>query len=1159
MRNHAYTCKFILFILLFMGCSNLMTARSQTGAWLVSYAQVTTPPADPDQARAISSILSEARKTFDVDFIYESKILPDVKLVMDIDRFKHVEDFLTELLRPYNLKFKKVLARAYVIYANNTELKRLIAIVGHGESIPDEILHARGTKEALPIVITGRIIDEKATPLEGVSIVVRGTTRGTVTDKSGSFRLEVPDEKAVLLVSLVGYQTREVAVGSQTNFQLALVSQSQSLNDVVVVGYGTQKKSVVTGAISSVKSSDLENMPVYRLEQSLQGRTSGLTIAASSGQPGSSSTVRIRGTTSINNSDPLYVVDGVPIDVGGIDYLNQSDIESIEVLKDAASAAIYGARAASGVILVTTKKGRAGVMRLNYNGYYGTQAPARKLHLLNATQYATLRNESSIAGGGGILFPNPTALGKGTDWQDAIFNNDARIQDHELSLNGGGDKSTYYASFGYFDQTGIVASPISYYKRLTARFNTTHKMRSWLTFGENIGYSHIKAQGLGNTNGEYGGPLSSAINLDPLTPLMITDPAILNDTNNIYHTKPVIKDVLGRPYAISNYVGQEETNPLAYIQTQQGYGWSDNIVGDAYLEIEPVKGLKLRSDIGTKLAFYGSEGFTPIYYLNGSSSNPTTSFYRENDKGFIYNWENTASYSRNIGQHNITVLVGASAFKQTSSGVSGTYKNMPVTNLNDASLSYSMANADKIAGGFDNPDHTVSSVFARLTYNFAEKYLFTGVMRRDGSSRFGSDNKYGYFPSASIGWVASREDFWPVNNAVTFLKVRGSYGVTGNDNIGDFKYLSTVSGGRNYTFGNNSYTIGYSPDAPANPGLKWEQTWQANAGFDAVLFNDLTVGFDIYKKQTTGMLLGIQLPGYVGATGQPIGNVADMSNKGVELELGYGRKFGEVHVNVRGNVSYLQNRITSLGQTKYLTGATLASSALELSRTTPGHAIGSFYGFKTLGIFQTQDEINKYLNKNGQMIQPNAKPGDFKWADITGDGQITNDDRTFIGDPTPNWAFGFTASASWRRFDILVFGQGAAGNQIYQGLRRLDIQMANYTTAALSRWTGPGTSNDFPRLVDGDPNGNFSRPSPFYLSNGSYMRIKTLQIGYSLPQYLTDKAGLSKLRLYVSANNLVTFTKYTGFDPEIGGSSYGIDRGIYPQARSFTVGLNVGL
>ncbi|MBN8851827.1 MAG: TonB-dependent receptor [Sphingobacteriales bacterium] len=1159
MRNHDYTCKFVFFILLFMGCSNFMNARSQTGTWLVSYAQVAAPPADPDQARAISSILSDARKTFDVDFIYESKILPDVKLVMDIDRFKHVEDFLTELLRPYNLKFRKMFTRAYVIYSNNTELKRLMTIVGHGESIPDEILHARGAKEIPPIVITGRIMDEKATPLEGVSVVIRGANRGTVTDKAGNFRLEVPDERSVLLISLIGYQTREVTVGSQTNFQLALVSQSQSLNDVVVVGYGTQKKSVVTGAISSVKSSDLENMPVYRLEQSLQGRTSGLTIAASSGQPGSSSTVRIRGTTSIGNSDPLYVVDGVPVDVGGIDYLNQSDIESIEVLKDAASAAIYGTRAASGVILVTTKKGKAGTMRLNYNGYYGTQAPARKLHLLNATQYATLRNESSIAGGGGILFPDPASLGKGTNWQDAIFSNSAKIQDHELSLSGGGDKSTYYGSFGYFDQTGIVASPISYYKRLTARFNATHKMKSWLTFGQNIGYSHIKAQGLGNTNGEYGGPLSSAINLDPLTPFVITDPAVLADPTKPYSSKPVIRDGQGRPYAISDYVGQEETNPLAYIKTQQGYGWSDNIVGDAYLEVEPIKGLKVRSDIGTKLAFWGSESFTPIYYLNGSSGNPITSFYRENNKGFTYNWENTASYTRSFGEHNFTVLVGTSAYKAMANGLNGTYKNMPVNNLNDASLSYSLANTNKIAGGFDDPDHTISSMFARLTYNFSEKYLFTGIVRRDGSSRFGSDHKYGYFPSASVGWVASREDFWPVNTAVTFLKIRGSYGVTGNDNIGDFKYVSTVSGGRNYTFGNNSYNIGYSPDAPANPALKWEQTSQANVGFDAVLFKDITVGFDVYNKKTKGILQTIQLPGYVGATGSPWGNVADMSNKGIELELGYTRKFGEVNVSARGNVSYLQNRVTNIGPQPYLDGAHLASTALELSRTMPGYAIGSFYGFKTLGIFQTQAEINNYLNKDGKMIQPNAKPGDFKWADITGDGQITNDDRTFIGDPTPKWAFGFTVSAAWKGFDILVFGQGAAGNQIYQGLRRLDIPKANYTTAALDRWTGPGTSNNFPRLIDGDPNGNFSRPSPFYLSNGSYMRIKTLQIGYNLPHNVTDRAGLQKVRVYVSGNNLVTFTKYTGFDPEIGGSSYGIDRGIYPQARSFTVGLNVGL
>ncbi|HEX9511970.1 MAG TPA: TonB-dependent receptor [Puia sp.] len=1160
MRKKAYTGKLLLFALLFLGCSNFMNAHSQTNTWLASYTQSRVElSSQGEQARAISSILSEARKAFDVDFIYESKILPGAKLVMDVEKFKTVEEFLDELLRPYNLKYKKVLAKAYVIYSSNSELKRLLSIIVRQDGvIPDELLHQTGGAASASIVISGRILEDgKGAPLEGVSISVRGTNRGTVTDKDGAFRLEVDNEKAVLVVSLVGYQTQEVVVGKQTSIQLALMSQSQSLNDIVVVGYGTQKKSVVTGAISSVKASDLDDQPVYRLEQSLQGRTSGLTIAASSGQPGSASTVRIRGTTSINGSDPLYVVDGVPLDGGGLDYLNQSDIESIEVLKDASSAAIYGARSAAGVILVTTKKGKNGQMRVNYNGYYGTQAPARKLHLLDATQYATLRNESSLAAGNGILFPNPASLGKGTDWQSMIFNNSAKIMNHELSLSGGTDKSTYYASFGYFDQDGIVAKPISYYKRLTARFNGAHKMKSWLNFGENIGYSYIKNQGLGNTNSEFGGPLSSAINLDPITPVVITDPAILNDPTSIYNTKPVIRDSKGRPYAISKYVGQEMTNPLAYIQTQQGNNWSHNIVGDAYLSVLPIKGLEIKTTIGTKLAFYGNQGFTPIYYLNGSSSNSITNYYRESDQVFIYDWENTVSYTRSIGLHNFTALVGTGAWKQTGQGLNGNFQYMPVTSLGQASLGYNLPNADKVANGFDNVDHTVSSEFGRINYSYDDRYLLTAAIRRDGSSRFGSNHKYGYFPGASVGWVVTRENFWPMNNKVNFLKIRGSYGVTGSDNIGDFQYVSTISGGRNYNFG-NGYDVGYSPNAPANPDLKWEQTSQTDLGFDAVLFKDISVGFDVYNKKTTGMLLAEQLPLYIGVSGQPTGNIASMTNKGIELELGYSKKVGEVNISLKGNGSLLQNRVTSLGVTSYRTGATFQSSAYEISRTAPGHAIGSFYGFQTLGIFQTQADINNYVGKNGQMIQPNAKPGDFKWADLDGDGQITASDRTFIGDPTPKYGYGFTVSASWKNFDILVFGQGAGGNKIFQGLRRLDIATANYTTKALGRWTGPGTSNNFPRLVDGDPNKNFAYPSSFELEDGSYFRIKTLQIGYNLPQSLIRRYTLQKVRIYVSGYNLVTFTKYTGYDPEIGGGSYGIDRGFYPQARSFQAGLSVG-
>ncbi|MFT3824768.1 MAG: TonB-dependent receptor [Chitinophagaceae bacterium] len=1023
---------------------------------------------------------------------------------------------------------------------------------------------AQGTGSGSELRVSGKVLDKSSgQPLPAVTVSIKNTNLATVTDASGSFSINVRQTGATLVFSYAGMLPQEFVVTRAGDpITIYLTDKGTNMDEVVVVGYGTQKKSVTTGAISSVKAADLENMPIARIEQALQGRTSGLTIAASSGQPGSSSTVRIRGTTSINGgaSDPLYVIDGMIVDVGGIDFLNQNDIESVEVLKDAASAAIYGARASAGVILITTKKGKGGNVQLNYNGYYGTQAPARRLDLLNATQYATLRNEASVAGGGNIIYNDPQSLGKGTDWQDLIFNNDARMQNHELSVSGGGDKSTYYASFGYYAQDGIVATDISKYKRFNIRLNSSHKIKKWLSFGNNVAYSHIKSQGLGNTNGEFGGPLASAINLDPITPAVITDPSVANQPP--YSTKQVVRDANGNPYGISTTVEQEMTNPLAYIKAHEGnYGWSDNVVGNVYLEIEPIKGLKIRSNVGGKLAFWGSESFNPVVYLNATTSTTNNSFYREQNRGINWLWENTASYTRSIGDHNITAMVGTGAYVENNTRATGvTYFNLPVNTFKEASMNYSTAQANKDAWGSEGVLHKVSSLYGRLTYDFQEKYLFQGIIRRDGSSRFGSNNKYGYFPSASVGWVMSREKFFPVSKTVSFLKLRGSYGVTGNDNIGDFQYVSTIGGGRNYTFGYDNYLIGYSPNGPANPDLKWEQTSQLNIGVDAILFRDFTVTLDWYKKKTTGILQVITIPAYVG-TGNPSGNVADMENTGVELELGYNKRIGEVSFGVKGNISYLKNKVTYLGDGKeYLSGgATIQNGAYPLTRTQVGHAIGSFYGFKPLGIFQTQAEVDAYVNKSGGKIQPDAKPGDFKWADNNSSGGIDEADRQFIGDPTPNWSYGFTINASWKNFDLLIFGQGVAGNDIFNGLRRLDITTANWTTAALNRWTGAGTSNDFPRLTTDDKNGNFKNPSTFYLSSGAYFRIKTLQIGYTLPKSITGKAGLSRTRIYLSSGNLVTFTKYTGFDPEIGGGSYGIDRGIYPQARSFMVGLNLGL
>lgn len=1007
------------------------------------------------------------------------------------------------------------------------------------------------------ITVRGRITNDAGESIPGVTVRVVGTSTGTASDVEGRYTIRVPESNTSLIFSFLGYNSRTLKV-TGGNMDVKLQLSETALTETVVVGYGIQKKSVVTGAISSVRAKDLEDMPITRLEQALQGRTSGVTIAQSSGQPGSGASVRVRGITTFGNNDPLWVVDGVVVDNGGIGYLNQYDIESIEVLKDAASQAIYGARAAAGVILVTTKKGKAGKLIVNYNGYYGVSAPARKLKLLDAREYATLRNEASVANGDGIVYADPESLGKGTDWQSQIFNNSAQRQNHEISVSGGNEKSTFYTSFGYLQQEGIVASDISRYQRFNVRLNSIHKLTPWLTFGENVGYAYDKNVGLGNTNSEFGGPLSSAINLDPITPVVITDPAVANAAP--YTNVGIRRDALGRPYGISSAVGQEMTNPLAYISTRIGnYGWSHNIVGNTYLEAEPIKGLKLRSTLGAKIAFWGSESFTPLSWLNSSNISSRTSFNRSINQGYNWNVENTISYTRAIGLHNFTVMAGQGAYMDNRTrNINVTFNDVPADNFDDASLNFKVPADKRLSDGGEGADHRIASLFARVNYNYDEKYLLEAIIRRDGSSRFGANNKFGIFPSFSVGWVASREDFWPENQVVDFLKIRGGYGVVGNDNIGNFAFLSTIGSGRNYAIGNSgSYLIGYSPNAPSNPDLKWEETSQTNIGFEATLVKNVTVAFDWFKKATKDILQNPRIPSYVGAISNPAANVADMENTGVELELGYHNSAGEFEYSVNGNVSYLKNKVTSLGTgIEYLSGGQSFQTMGSITRTAIGQPINSFFGYRSMGIFQTQADVDAYVGKDGAKIQPNAKPGDFRWVDKDGDGKISETDRDFIGNPTPTWTYGFTANAAYKGFDIVLFGQGAGGNKIFQGLRRLDISNANWQTKALNRWTGPGTSNDHPRLISGDPNKNFTNNSEFYLEDGSYLRIKTLQLGYTLPNSLTSKIGLERLRVHIMSENLVTFTKYTGYDPEIGGGVFSIDRGIYPQARSFMFGLN---
>lgn len=1005
-------------------------------------------------------------------------------------------------------------------------------------------------------IVTGTVTDESSSPLIGVSVMVDGTSKGILTNFDGKYTIEVPSENSTLVFSYIGFITQKVRVGNQTLINITLAEDVKNLNEVVVVGYGTQKKSVVTGAIASVRSKDMEGMVIPRVEDALKGRTAGVTVASSSGAPGTASTVMVRGITSINNREPLYVVDGVTLS-GGLDQINKSDIQSIEVLKDAASAAIYGTASAAGVILVTTKKGSAGAMKVSLNSTYGVQAPERKLDLLNASEYAALRNESSIASGGPALFSDPTSLGVGTDWQSEVFNYSAPIQNHELSITGGGEKSTYFTSVGYYDQTGIIASEVSGYRRLSFRLNTDHKVKKWLNIGTSFTYTNTKSKTNVSENDYYGNVLNSAISLDPITP------TIYSNKDEVMPNPYAVKNDDGYYYGISKYVGQEMINPLAFIQVNKNnsYNHSNNFNGIFYVQIEPMKGLQFRSQLGGRLSYLGAERYTPLYFYSSTQMNTSKNSYtRERSQGMNYTFTNTASYSTKINDHSITALLGTEVREESSSNLSTIYSGIPATSLSDASMNVSIVKDDISAWGWEAQPYRLISYFGRVNYDYMNKYIFTGIVRRDGSTRFGANNRFGNFPSASIRWNVQNESFWKENNICDALSIRLGYGVNGSDRIGNYTYTSLMQNVGGTMFGYDQIVFGTAPSAPANPDVRWERTTQTNLGIDAVLFRNLTVGLDIYRKATSDMLMTKKIPGYVGATGNPSSNLASMVNDGIELNLTYNKQFNkDFALTFTGNIAYNATEVTKLSDNPYETLANMQASNYEIERLMVGKPYGMFWGFKTDGVFQTQEEIDAYLNKDGAKIQPNAKPGDFKWQDLDGDGAITEADRDNLGLSIAPVTFGMTIKAEFKNWDATVFGQGVTGNKICNQIRRLDVPTSNYLRKALGRWVGPGTSNTYPRLTDSDTNGNFTNMSDFYLENGAYFRLKTLQIGYTLPKALVNKISIEKLRIYANSNNLFTITKYTGYDPEIGGSQgiYGIDRAVYPQARSFMLGVDL--
>jgi len=948
---------------------------------------------------------------------------------------------------------------------------------------------------------------------------------------------------------------------AQTTKVKDTLAKENKIDEVVVIGYGTQKKSNVTGAISSVRAKDIEDIPSGKPEQVLQGRAAGVSVVTNSGQPGSAATVRVRGVTSFGagSNDPLWVVDGIVVD--NIAWLNQSDIENMEILKDGASAAIYGVSAAKGVILVTTKKGRKGKMNLTYNGFYGVGSASKKLDLLNASQYGTIINEALTNAGKAPRFTNPQSFGAGTDWQDVVFNT-AERKSHEFSLNGGNDRSTFYSSFGYYEQDGIVLKDISNYKRMNVRLNSTHKVFDFLTIGQTFSYTHQKTKGV-NANDEFGGPLSSAINLDPITQVVVTDPALLNTSpyNNAGISPYLIRDAFGNPYGVSTIVENEMTNPLAFRQTQLGrYNWSDDFVANIFAELKFLQHFTFKTTLNGKLSYWGKEQFTPKFYLNTNSRNTVfNSFLRESNRKLEWNTENTLTYQNKWGNHNLSVLIGQGAyFYNIGSGNNTTYINLPVNNWEDASFNFDVPQENRSTSAYDGVETHKASYFARVIYDYEDKYLFTGTIRRDGSSKFAKNRHWGNFPAFSLGWNVSNENFWPENKIVNTLKFRGGYGVLGNDAIENFRFANFLKSGSNYTYGDNNIIIGYAPTTLENPDLRWEETSQLNIAADLKFLNDFTLTVDWFKKKTTDILRQVDIPGYVGAPDRPWRNVGDMNNTGVEVNLGYKKTWSDFGISVNGNFSYLKNEVTRLEDDKIYENFASFQSMGPVTRFQVGSPYGAFYGYQNLGIFQTQAEIDAYRNASGGLIQPNAKPGDFKRLDVNGDGRINQDDYEYLGSSVPKFTYGLTLNLNYKNVDLMVFLQGQGGNKIFQGLRRLDLFYSNYQTTILDRWTGPGTSNTVARLDADDKNENYTKMSDYYLQKGDFMRIKLVQLGYTLPVEISKRFGASKVRFYVTGENLFTFTKYTGYDPEIAvNDSYGIDRAYYPQARTFIFGANI--
>ena len=1000
---------------------------------------------------------------------------------------------------------------------------------------------------------SGKVTSVSGETLPGVSVTVTSTTIGAITDLDGNFKFNAEKPALKLTFSFTGMVSQEVDATSGVPLIVVLEEKATDLSGIMIVGYGTQKKSLVTGAISQIKGKELQSIPSSRVEQAMQGRIAGVSVRSNSGSPGAGLKVRIRGAGTNGNSDPLYIVDGMKSP--DINYLEPSDVESIEVLKDAASAAIYGAEGANGVVIITTKSGKgAGGGKtaggtLTYDFQYGIQSVGKMMPVMNNSQYTGYINEAKV----GVTIP--TGIATNTEWLDQISET-APMQKHYLSFSGASEKSSYLVSFSYFNQDGVVGGEKANFKRYSVRLNSDHEIKKWLSVGNNFAFSHTDRSSIAE-NSEFGGIVSSALMLDPLTPAFYDGalPKYAQDALDAGFT--LLKDPSGKYYGVSEYLKGESANPLAQISLAKGNTIQDKVLGSMFATVKPFNGLSITSRLGIDYAGQVYHTWNPTYWFSSERNNTITSRRENYDRWFTWLWENYASYNKTIDKHNFTLMAGISAQHYQHN-----YANSLSGPMFAEDEAFAYHGSDDIAGTVSGVPEvkTLESYFGRLSYDYNDRYMFNATIRRDGTSML--LNKWGTFPSVSAGWVISEEEFWKnADLPINYFKFRASWGQNGSlSNLGpdQFRSLIKISGIQYPKPGGGFYT-GAEPALLANPELTWETSEQTDLGFDIRAFNSkLTFAFDYYKKVTKDLLTPSSPPLSVGNYA-PFVNAGDVTNKGVELELGWRESEGDFHYSASANVTFNHNEVTYLNPLLTRVSGATVGTGWTTTYMEKGLPIWYFRGFQTDGIFQNQAQIDKYVSENG-LTGYAPKPGDPVVVDNKKDGQINSDDQVLIGSPQPKMTFGANLNCDYKNFDLNVFLQGSQGNDILMGWNRTDRGTSNrpeffYT----DRWTGDGSTNSWFRADLTNP---YAYNSDFMIFSGSYLRIKQIQLGYTMPKDITTKLHMAGLRVYVSLDDYFTFTKYPGMDPEAGSTennSQGIDRGIYPTPRKFMMGLSVSL